>query len=361
MANNKGGFILFGIKEEGQKTKKFIVSGLEHKQAEDLMQDKKLFSEKLAAHFGEDIKIGRGKEEVANKMIGYIEVFESHNKPLISNDGDIYYRYDAETRKIKKLDLIRILEHKNTQKLKDIFYKHIETILKNGIENSAILNVETGDIKGKGGRLIIDKSMLSQIAFIKEGEFVEKEGAPAYIIKGEIEAIDSNAIIATKIENKNIDDNLIHDYFLEQHKIDSPKEFLKAIAQSSSEWFPVYFYAKKANLNKQELRDFLSQTQGVKKLNKKLEHITQELPTKQNNMKYKNNILQKDNLVEILKDNEKAYLELCNSIMSCDKGELHLNYILNELKSFKNYFVKYNKIETCIKKAIAYVDRIFFS
>lgn len=175
MANNKGGFILFGIKEEGQKTKKFIVSGLEHKQAEDLMQDKKLFSEKLAAHFGEDIKIGRGKEEVANKMIGYIEVFESHNKPLISNDGDIYYRYDAETRKIKKLDLIRILENRTTQELKNIFYHHIETILKNGIENSAILNVKTGDVEGKSGNFVVDESLLPKIAFIKEGEFVEKK------------------------------------------------------------------------------------------------------------------------------------------------------------------------------------------
>ena len=55
-------------KEEGQKTKKFIINGLEAKEIDSLMQDKKHFSEKLGSHFEENIKIERGKESIVVRL-----------------------------------------------------------------------------------------------------------------------------------------------------------------------------------------------------------------------------------------------------------------------------------------------------
>lgn len=53
--------------------------------------------------------------------------------------------------------------------------RHIENIIRNGIENTAILNLKTGEVEGKSGNFVIDESLLPKIQFIKEGEFVEKK------------------------------------------------------------------------------------------------------------------------------------------------------------------------------------------
>lgn len=369
MANNQGGFIVFGVKEEGQKSKKFIVNGLESKEIDSFMQDKKRFSEKLSSHFEENIKIERGKESIAGKIVGYIEVLESQNKPIINKNGDIYYRYDAETRKIKKLDLIKILENRETQVLKNTFYAHIETILKNGIENSAVINLSTGGVEGKSGNFLINESLLSKIAFVKEGEFVEKKGKPTLVLKGEVQPLNAEGVVIHETHNKNIDDNLIYECFLKQENIDSPEEFLKAIANSSSEWLPIYFYAEKAGFNKQRLQEFLSQIQGAKKLDKKIEHIEKNMPEQvivgKYNAKYKSDILENKNLIEIINKPtscKTTLIYVCNSIMELNKKEINNNkdYLLRELLELKKHFASQRNFMSSIKKAIAYIDRVLF-
>ena len=68
--------------------------------------------------------------------------------------------------------------------MKNTFYAHIETILKNGIENSAVINLSTGGVEGKGGNFLIDESLLSKIAFVKEGEMCSKKRQTYFNIKG---------------------------------------------------------------------------------------------------------------------------------------------------------------------------------
>ena len=67
--------------------------------------------------------------------------------------------------------------------------RHIENIIRNGIENTAILNLKTGEVEGKSGNFIIEEELLSKIQFIKEGEFVEKKGAPALRLMGNLKPI----------------------------------------------------------------------------------------------------------------------------------------------------------------------------
>lgn len=51
-------------------------------------------------------------------------------------------------------------------------------VSKIGVENTGILDISTGKIEGKSGSILIDESLLSQIAFIKEGAFSETSGTP---------------------------------------------------------------------------------------------------------------------------------------------------------------------------------------
>lgn len=80
-----------------------------------------------------------------------------------------------------------------------ILTKHLQNILSNGIENSAVLNLHTGEVDGKGGSFIIDETLLPKLNFVKEGEFVEKSGAPALKLVGELKS--SGQIVTVKRED----------------------------------------------------------------------------------------------------------------------------------------------------------------
>jgi hypothetical protein len=55
-----------------------------------------------------------------------------------------------------------------------------------GIENAAVMNLATGEIDGKAGAFLIDEALLPQISFVRDGEFVERSGAPTLKLIGEV-------------------------------------------------------------------------------------------------------------------------------------------------------------------------------
>ena len=84
--------------------------------------------------------------------------------------------------------------------------KQIETIFKNGIENSAVMNIATGEVEGKSGNFVIDEKLLPKIQFLKEGEFVEKKGASALKLVGDVRPISE----ITKVEvETNLDGDVL--------------------------------------------------------------------------------------------------------------------------------------------------------
>ena len=127
-------------------------------------------------------------------------------KPVIAikNDkggiqaGCIYYRYQAENRLIGSNELQQMIEARIRDLSETILTKHLSTILKNGIDNSAVLNIDTGQVDGKAGSFLIDEDLLPKIRFIKEGEFQEKSGTPTLKLVGEIKA--TSTIIKTQKE-----------------------------------------------------------------------------------------------------------------------------------------------------------------
>lgn len=259
MANNKGGFIVFGISEENNDSiKKYYIKGIDEKQYKSFMQDNKRINEVLNSNFRESIRFKRDCKEINQKLVAYIQIFESNDKPLINNNGDIYYRYNAETRKIAKLDLLRIINERKEKELHLTMQKHIENIFKNGIENSAILNVITGEVKGKGGNFLISQDLLPKIAFIKEGHFVEKGGAPALVLKGNVESISTDGIVVTHDVLKSIDDKYIYEvFFLQNINKQDAITCLETMAKFQASLLPMRYFAKKAEMDKDGLVQFL--------------------------------------------------------------------------------------------------------
>jgi hypothetical protein len=185
-ANNKGGYFVFGV-ENGT----FNVVGLPDDKFEKYDLNK--LNQNIRDQLGIGLEILTTTHQIDGKKVGVVYVGEAHTKPVIfihnadgAAQGHIYYRYPGEDRLISPTDLQRLIEQRLQQLSQTILSKHLANIMRFGIENAAVLNLSTGEIDGKAGAFLIDEALLPKLSFVKDGEFVERSGAPTLKLIGEV-------------------------------------------------------------------------------------------------------------------------------------------------------------------------------
>lgn len=206
-ANNKGGIIIFGVKDNPR-----IPIGIQKEKFDNIKQEK--VTGYLIEYFSPEIEWDIGITEVDGKYFGYIYAHEAYNKPIVckKNNGDlksgeIYYRYRGQSRKIEFSELRKIIDEIRENE-KRLWMEHVEKIAQIGPQNIAFIDLIKGSIetqKLNGSKLIIDRSLLDdlkkKVKFVEEGKFSEKEGAPTLKLIGEIQPSD-NVIIPDLDLNK---------------------------------------------------------------------------------------------------------------------------------------------------------------
>lgn len=189
MANNRGGQIMFGIKD-----KPHVPTGMTNNRFVEI--DPKVIDTTLREYFSPEIQWGMHVIEHAGKKFGQLWVEEAPTKPVlckknkndILREGAIYYRYRAETKEIEYPELRKILDAEQ-QKERKLWMQHIQKISLIGPKNVQFLDTFKGELNIGDEKVLIDQSLLNKVKFIKEGHFVEEDGAPALILKGEITGI----------------------------------------------------------------------------------------------------------------------------------------------------------------------------
>ena len=198
-ANAHGGLIIFGVKDKPR-----MIEGLKSDNFKNTTPE--TITEFLKSSFSSIPVYEMEELEVSDSItVGWIYVYEHAQKPIVCTksinkilkDGDIYYRNGARSERISSSQLLAMIDQRLEQNRK-LWMQHVEKMTKIGVENTAILNVESGDLSGSGGSVIIDEALLDKIKFIKEGQFVEKEGSPALRIVGDIEG--AGVFIQKKID-----------------------------------------------------------------------------------------------------------------------------------------------------------------
>jgi len=142
--------------------------------------------------------------EFDGKEFGQISVLEAENKPIICKknkdsilrEGAIYYRYRAETKEIEFSELRTILE-KEKEKEKMMWMQHIQKIAQIGPQNVSLFDTYKGEISVGNGKILLDKSIVDKLNFIKKGKFVEsdEEGLPTLRLIGDIEGLVEPSVI----------------------------------------------------------------------------------------------------------------------------------------------------------------------
>jgi len=114
IANNRGGYILFGVKDGS-----FEITGIPPDRMERF--DLKKANEYIVRTFNQSFELDKGQFQIAGRTIGVLYVAASKAKPVICCldgnglfSGDIYYRYRGETRRIQAPELDALLKERDT-------------------------------------------------------------------------------------------------------------------------------------------------------------------------------------------------------------------------------------------------------
>ncbi len=207
-ANNRGGLIVFGIKDSPRQPQGLNPSS---KSQFDKIDPGKI-SGLLLDIFSSEIVWDQGLFELEGKWYGVFKIFPSSTKPIIAKkddgkshqikNGEIYYRYGGRTQKIQFAELQSIIDHR-IQQNNNQWRSLVEKISRAGPQNAAILDTERGLIeRDHSSVLVLDSDLATKIKFIKEGSFVEKKGATALKLIGDVMPIDKVAV--TKLVKENL-------------------------------------------------------------------------------------------------------------------------------------------------------------
>lgn len=366
-ANNRGGYILYGIKDASWE-----ILGLSSKKVDAFNSwDLEKLSGCILEFAGCGLSIEKRIYTINQKQIGIIYVYQAKKRPIILtkneadfSSGQIYYRYLASNRLIGSVELDEIIEDRINSVISTTLSKHIENIIKNGIENTAILNLKTGEVEGKSGNFVIDETLLSKIQFIKEGEFVEKKGAPALKLMGNLQPI--TALTEIEIE-KEIERSItikdVVEAFVKQTMVSAPLEYIKTIALDTGKWIPIYYFIRKSKKNPTEIKQYLqglTEIEGKTYPQKTIEMLdasnTPSFGRKREKTKMEN-IKQKTITGIYNKDEALSFLA---SVGELSKENLDLKYCLKLLQQIMSTFWIDKEIQTKTKYCCAYLDRLFF-
>lgn len=200
-ANNRGGYIIFGVKDTPR-----MIKGLKNDNFDKLSQEQ--FSEAINSLFAPAIEWECGVieikaasvDEMTVYKIGWIYAAEAEWKPIIAQKvnesekiipGDVFYRYRARSEKIKFAEMNRIIESRIAKEREGLF-KLFEVIRNSNTANLGIVNYSNGKFTTPYGvDVTFDKRLIKQVLrkakFIKEGSFHETEGIPVLKVTGNID------------------------------------------------------------------------------------------------------------------------------------------------------------------------------
>lgn len=192
MANNKGGQIVFGVKDSPR-----IPQGMT--KGKFLELDPKDFDNKIRLHFSPAIEWAMDTVTFGGKLFGVLTVNEAEKKPVICSkskdpvlrEGAIYFRYRGETKEIGYPELQKLIDDEK-MKERTLWMSHFKKIASIGPGNVELLDVYKGELTVNDRKVLIDKGLINKIKFIREGHFVEseEEGTPALKLVGDVEGVD---------------------------------------------------------------------------------------------------------------------------------------------------------------------------
>ncbi|RLI68776.1 hypothetical protein DRO91_08580 [Candidatus Heimdallarchaeota archaeon] len=320
---------------------------------------------------------------MSGKQFGLLYIHQGTQRPVFCirdagsdlKEGDIYYRYRGRTTRIKYPELRSIIEEQRQSDQK-LWLQHLAKISRVGVRDAGIFNLRDGKVAGPNGTFVIDESLLSQLAFIKEGRFTESKGKPAVRLVGEVKAV-SGPIPAVGhsqvIRTKGIRLSDIVLAFLDHQKVDDPAEYIRQICFENTAFLPVYYFMNKAKKSIPEsielIEGVLSRSPARKKLLERIRNgkIQKERPPSEMSPTYEKKIQFLDDAKKHRLDRniQGSDLRYClAALRSLDESTVkkHSKYIRGLLKEWfnKHYMSADGYIAGNLRRTICWIDEALY-
>jgi hypothetical protein len=243
LANNKGGYLLFGVTDAT-----FQADGL----ADDVFtkSDISLLNRILVGALDPVPHVTKGLIELGGKQVGVLYVEKHDHAPVVAiknvsqdvKEGGIYFRYVGETRLIKPGELRQIIAAREQRAVAE-FSARMNRV---AVGKEATINLDSGEVAGTSGKFLIDRTLLQNIQFVREGEFDEKKGAPTLRLIGDVEPVSEVERERTKVIRENVTPDAVVRNFLRNEDVAEPVQYVQFQAHAQRKWFPVWFYIGQA-------------------------------------------------------------------------------------------------------------------
>lgn len=278
LANNRGGYVFFGVADGGHKGAagqdlSYAVVGLGSDEFTKI--DPAEITNKLRSVLDPTPRIEIATRHIGGTLIGVIHVEQHPSRPVIAQkaeggdkikEGDIFYRYPGQSIRIKYSDLRAMLDQRDRQARLDVM-PMVERLLALGPQRALVADLEQGVLADGKGSIVIDPDLIDRINFIREGAFDEVAGAPTLKLIGEVVPVDQNDMQSRGV----ITDDILLRNFLSGQTISQPKEYIRYVALGGhAVWLPIGYFAQKAGLKHADVEAMISNLPGMSARKKRL-------------------------------------------------------------------------------------------
>jgi hypothetical protein len=252
LANNRGGYVLFGVHDKLET----LQDGIDHSYAavgleDDVFEkaDPEKFAKLIKSSLDPTPRVQFASLKVGGKTIGFIHVEQHPSRPVIvtrpegdkMREGDIFFRYPGQSDRIKYSDLRALLDARDRQARQDMM-PMLEKLLSLGPERALIADISKGTLGDGRSEIVIDPRLAEQLHFIKEGEFSERNGEPTLKLIGEVKKFDGTISVGERIVLNAIREDDILRNFTRQLNVDHPESYILANLDHQRKWLPVFYY-----------------------------------------------------------------------------------------------------------------------
>lgn len=251
-ANNSGGFIVFGISDQPRR-----LMGVDQQRFEAV--DPVRLTALLNSSLSPEIHWDSGVLEIHGLPIGFIYTFECDTKPVISTsdrdrdlkEGQVYYRYRGQSRVAQYAELHGMIEERLARE-REAWRRHLTRIAEAGPMRVGVLNSTTGRLHGTKGTYVIDRALVDQLTFIREGSFDERDGAPALRLVGNVRPVNEVQPVAPVPLAIGFDDLVNAFVGLTAMEPAVGRAFLEQAFREDSHYLPFHFFRRRADLSVDE-------------------------------------------------------------------------------------------------------------
>lgn len=256
-ANAQGGYLVFGVKDSPRQ-----LLGLKSANFESF--DPAKLTNALNERFSPEIHWESYLTTQRRVKIGILYFAEALHKPVVCTkasgclqQGSIYYRYRGRSESIRFPELRKILDEEIARE-RNLWMRQLRRIRDAGVENVAILNLQSGEVSGASTTFYVSEDLLPKLQFIREGHFVENNGAPALRLLGDLRPVEGPAIGSTVRVPAAVHEAEVVAAFLKTETVLSPTEYLRAICFEQSYFLPVYFFIQQTTESVRGIIDLLN-------------------------------------------------------------------------------------------------------